>query len=250
MQAVLAEALATPGVWVLVGAAVLAGLVRGFSGFGTALVFLPLAGTQLAPLWAILALIVMDMFGPLPQVPRAAREGHVRDVFRLILAVCVTLPIGLAVLVWMERDVFRWIVCGLTFGMLTALVSGWRWQRPVGPGQVYGIGAAAGLLGGVAGLPGPPVILFYMARPLGVEVVRATLMLFLLLFDVVFFGVLGVQGRLEAVPVVIGLLLVVPYLLALSLGAWMFAPDRVGLYRRVAYVIIAGSALAGLPVWG
>ena len=57
-------------------AAFLAGLVRGFSGFGTAMVFLPIAGQILTPFQAVTAMIVMDAIGPLPNVPRALKVAH------------------------------------------------------------------------------------------------------------------------------------------------------------------------------
>mgnify|MGYP004045007789 CR=1 FL=1 len=44
--------------------------VRGFSGFGSALIFMPLAGQFLPPLWCIMTLVAMDIFGPVPNLPR------------------------------------------------------------------------------------------------------------------------------------------------------------------------------------
>ena len=49
-----------------------AGLVRGFSGFGTAMIYLPVASQFLTPFEALITLMVMDFFGPLPLVLGAA----------------------------------------------------------------------------------------------------------------------------------------------------------------------------------
>jgi len=244
------EILATPGLGWLVFATCLAGLVRGFAGFGTALIFLPIAGTVLPPVWAIVTLTVMDLIGPLPTVPRAVRDGHPRDVLRLCAGMAVTLPIGLAVLLSVPPELFRYAVSFVTFAMLAALISGWRYRGSVTPPKVYGIGACAGFLGGAAGLPGPPVILFYMARPLPASVVRATLTLFLLIYDAMALGLLTAKGEVTLTPFLIGAVLIVPNLLAIQVGAAMFHPDRERLYRRIAYTIIAGAALIGLPLWG
>ena len=48
---VLWQALQFEGLIWLITAALLAGFVRGFSGFGSALIFMPLAGQFLPPLW-------------------------------------------------------------------------------------------------------------------------------------------------------------------------------------------------------
>lgn len=231
-------------------AAIFGGLVRGFAGFGTALVFLPIAGSVLPPVWAILTLTIMDMVGPLPTMPRAVREGHPRDVLRLIAGMIVTLPLGLWVLLSVPPEVFRFAVSGLSLLMLAALVSGWRYRGRVTAPKVYGIGAVSGFTGGAAGLPGPPVILFYMARPLPASVVRGTLTLFLLLYDMMFLGLLTVRGVFDWTPVAIGAALILPNLLAVQVGAAMFRPEAERVYRGVAYGIIAAAALLGLPIWG
>lgn len=46
-----------------------------------------------------------------------------------------------------------------------------------------------------------------------------------------------------------GLGLAVPYLLANLAGTAMFNPNQEATYRKVAYAVIAASALSGLPLW-
>jgi len=137
----------------------------------------------------------------------------------------------------------------LTLILLATLVSGLRYRGTVGKPMIFGIGGIAGVLGGAVGLPGPPVILLYMARPLPVEVIRASTLLFLVLADLLMMGVFATRGLLTTQPVLLGLILVLPYLLAIRVGGKIFDPRHAKIYRWVAYAIIAGSALGGLPVW-
>ncbi|MEL7116914.1 MAG: sulfite exporter TauE/SafE family protein, partial [Pseudomonadota bacterium] len=74
------QALAAEGLWLLAIGALLAGLVRGFSGFGTAMVYLPFAAEVFPPVWVLITLLVIDGLGPIPAVPRALRDGQPRDV--------------------------------------------------------------------------------------------------------------------------------------------------------------------------
>ena len=245
----LADALATEGLWLLGLGAVLAGLVRGFTGFGTAMVYLPFAGQVLPPVWVLVTLLVIDLIGPLPEVPRAIREGHPRDVLRLGAGALIGVPLGVSVLLALEPDIFRTAVSLLTLVLLAALISGLRYHGAVGKPMIFGIGGLAGFLGGAVGLPGPPVILLYMARPLPVQVIRASTLLFLVVADLLMIGVFATRGLLATQPVLLGLLLVLPYLLAIRVGAKIFDPRHATIYRWLAYAIIAGSALSGLPVW-
>jgi hypothetical protein len=81
------------------------------------------------------------------------------------------------------------------------------------------------------------------------EVIRATLLLYLILADMALLVVLMTGGLLAGSALVLGLVLAVPYLLSNVVGGALFRPGRERLFRVVAYAIIAGSALSGLPVW-
>ena len=234
--------------WIVL-AAFLAGLVRGFTGFGSGLVFLPVAAQVLPPFGAILTMTLMDLFGPLPILRRAWSDVDRGDLGRLVLGCLLCLPLGLWALTRIPPEVFQLAVGLLALAMLGILSLGLRYRGTVGRRMVTGIGGAAGALGGVAGLPGPPVILFYMSRPLPVRIIRATILLFLLSYDVLLVGYMGAFGRLEPGFALLGLLMALPNMAGNMLGGWLFRPEQERFYRGIAYVLIALAALSGLPIW-
>lgn len=238
------------GLWLLVIAVMLAGLVRGFSGFGTAMVFMPLAAMVAEPIHAILMMMVFDLFGPMLLLPRAWRDGEPRDVGLLGLGALIALPFGIYLLTRLDPILFRWIVSVLSLILLMLLASGWRYRNPLNGAMTLAVGAVSGFLCGIAALPGPPVILSYMSSPRAPQVIRGNTMMYLFLVDILTFAMFAIKGLIVAVPVVIGLFLAVPYGIAGMIGAKIFDPAREHLYRRVAYVLIACSAVAGLPIWG
>lgn len=244
------DALATQGLWALAIAVFLAGIVRGFTGFGTAMVYLPIAGTILPPVWAILSLMVFDLLGPLPNIPRALRDGAPRDIGRLVGGTLIGLPLGLFLLFRLEPDIFRWIVSVVTLTLLALLVLGWRYRGELSWRMMLSTGGLSGFLGGVSGLPGPPVIMLYMSSSQAVASIRANILLYLLVFDLLALTLMAVAGRMELLPMMIGGVLIIPYLVGNIAGAALFRPRFEKFYRRVAYVLIAVSALFHLPVWG
>ena len=133
--------------------------------------------------------------------------------------------------------------------MLAVLAGGLRYTGVVRRRMVLAIGGAAGFLGGVAGLPGPAVILFYMARPLPAAVIRATTLFYLFLFDLMIIAGMAGFGRWESGAIVLGLALAVPCMTGNWLGGRLFMPGQERIYRGVAYALIALSALSGLPFW-
>ena len=247
--AALGDALATDGLWFLITAATVAGLVRGFAGFGTAMIFLPVAGQVLGPFAAITVLVVMDLLGPLPNVPRAWRDAKRGDLAFLIAGLVLLTPLGVLVLTRISPETFRFSVSVLALILLVILISGYRYRGRVTRGLIFGTGAAGGFLGGAAGLPGPPVILFYMASPNPPAVIRANNLLYLLAADVVLLVIFGTRDLLRADAVILGLIVMIPYLLANIAGAAIFRPDSERMYRAVGYAVIAVSAIQGLPIF-
>ncbi|WP_298936140.1 sulfite exporter TauE/SafE family protein [uncultured Ruegeria sp.] len=238
------------GLAIILFAAFMGGIVRGFSGFGTALIFLPLATPHLGPFGALIGLTIMDIFGPLPNLRRAWLVVDKGDLTRLVLGCALVLPLGLWLLTQVEPEVFRYAVSFVALFMLAVLILGVRYRGRVSRTMVTAIGGAAGFLGGVAGLPGPAVILFYMSRPLQIETIRATILLFLFGFDFLILGYLTGMDRVTLATAGLGLALAVPNLIGNWLGGWLFRPDREQLYRAAAYLAIALAALSGLPLWG
>ena len=242
----LQSALAIPGVAWISAAAFLAGIVRGFAGFGTAMVFLPVASQLVEPIWSIIILMIMDAIGPAPIIPRAMREGHPRDLARLFAGLVVAMPLGLAVLFWVDPGAFKLAVSLISLVLLVLLMSGMRYHGPMNPPVIYATGAVGGFLGGAVGIPGPPVILLYMASPHPAAVIRANTTVYLYGFDILMLVTFAVLGRLWGTPLILGLLTALPYLAGNAMGWWMFRPGYERLYRWVAYGIIAASALSGL----
>ena len=232
----------------LVGAAFLAALVRGFSGFGSALVYLPLAAQVLTPFEALTTIVIFDLIGPLPIVRRAGRECEKTDLLRLMSGLVVALPIGLFILTLVPPEAFRFAISFVAIFLLVSLVSGFRYRGTLTPQLIYGTGAMSGFLQGVAGLPGPPVILLYMASTRPVQVIRANTFIFLFATDVILLPALALFDKLNASAIALGILLIVPNLLGGLIGARLFRPDYERVYRSIAYTIIAASAISGLPI--
>lgn len=247
-MSLLDAALATPGLAWLLGASVVAGLARGFAGFGSGMIFMPVAAIYLPPFWALVSLAVIDMIGPLPVLRRAARDVVRAELLPLLLGIAVGLPLGLLLLTGIPVVVFRWSVSVSVIVMLALLLTGWRYRGPRGAKVTLGAGSLAGFMGGAAGLAGPPVILYYLASTLRPAQMRANLMVFFFSFNLAMLVLTAAMGRMEGVALVLGGLLLVPFALASLLGAAFFRPGNDRLYRAVAYGLIASAGLLGLPL--
>ena len=249
MPDLIAAALALPGLWWLVVAIAAAGLVRGFTGFGSALIIMPAASSVLDPFAALAFLTVVEFWGPLPNLRPALRTGAPREALMLLAGAAVGLPLGLWGLSLLDPAICGWSVSVIVLVLLALVMSGWRYSGTLRPAGVVGVGSVGGFLGGIAGVPGPPVIMLYMASALPIAVIRANFLLYLLGFDLLMIAIFIGAGLLDVLAITVGLLCVPLYMCANVLGAWLFDPKAERLFRTVAYIVIAASAIVGLPVW-
>lgn len=245
----LAQLLADPRYGLVILAAALAGLVRGFSGFGGAMVFMPLASLAYEPKLAAVWLFIADDLAALIMLPDAVRRCVWREVLPLAGAAALTAPLGVAVLVLVDADMMRWAIGLAILAAVAAMAAGWRYRGAPALPVTLGTGALAGFSGGAAALPGPPVVLLWLGGRSDAATVRANL--------VVFFGLLAVatglsywgHGLFDATGIAGSLPLVPAYLLPLWLGGRLFARSSEAQFRRAALVLCAAAALCGLPLW-
>jgi len=245
----ISSALATPGLIWLVMTILLASAVRGFTGFGSALIFVPIANIFLPPADVIAVIALVGLGGMAALLPRALKVAEVKEVSILSVAALLTVPFGLWAMTQVDRDLVRWAVAVVASGMLVALILGWRYHGKLTLPRMAGLGGTAGAIGGLTGLTGPAVILFYLANGSRAEIVRANTILFLSILDVVIVFNMAVSGLLTADVVALGLMLSIPYFCASRVGQALFDPKYEKTYRTMAYLVIALAVLTGLPIW-
>lgn len=245
----LALAFETPGLIGLMIAAVLAGLVYGFAGFGAALVFMPLASATVGPMIAVPAFQFTAIISLLTVVPRAAPVAQWRPVAVLLLASLIAAPVGIWMLANWPAKQMRWGAVTIIAVTLAALVLGWRYKATPGVPTQCLVGAGAGIMGASMGLNGPLVILFQLGGQNRAEQVRANMVLFLTFNSLLLLLLMTWQGVLTSQAFWLGAVMLLPYGLATVIGQAFFDPNQERLYRVVAYILIALSVLVGLPLW-
>lgn len=248
MPDALVTALATPGLgWMLFTIAA-AGVVRGFTGFGTALIFVPVA-TQFLPVQEVILIIACTgFFSTAALVPRAWPLADKAEVGAMAAAATLTIPLGLWLLSLLDLVTVRWFVTAVAGSTLLAVITGWRWHGQLGWAGRAGIGGGAGIVGGMTGLTGPMVIIFYLANARSADAVRANTILFLAALDLVLLVNLAVQGQVTAVTVWLAVLLSAPYFCTVLVGQRLFDPKHEKAYRWAAYGVVALAVLSGLPI--
>jgi hypothetical protein len=233
----------------IAAAAALAGLVRGYTGFGAAMVFVPVASIFHGPAAAVAWIFLIDLPPTVPLVVASLRRADLRAILWLSVGATIAIPIGVHLLAHLPEAIVRLAIAVTILAALVPIAAGWRYRGRAGPKTSLAVGGASGLLGGLASLYGPPVILFWLSGHSEAERVRANVM--------VYFGITTTASgialwanHLFTREVMIAALVLAPiYAIAIGFGARAFRvlPER--LFRPAAFGLIGLAAVATLPVW-
>lgn len=243
-----AAALADPRFLAAAAVSALAGAVRGFTGFGSALIYIPLVAAIYEPRVAAVTLLLIDLVCGAPFAVAASTRCQWRQVIPVTVGHAIAVPVGTLILLWVDPVILRWGIAIMVVGLLAVIASGWRYRGEPKLPVSLGVGAIAGLSAGAVQISGPPVIVYWLGGPGRAAVVRANLMVYFVLGGIISAVAYLAHGLFTRDTLTLAVLLGVPYLAAMMVGALMFRGTSDTTYRRVAYGLIALAAVLSLPL--
>jgi hypothetical protein len=227
--------------------ALVSGTARGFSGFGSALIFMPLASSIAGPRLIAALLLIIDFVASAPLLPNAWKQADRSATAVIVAGALVGVPVGTYFLSRLDPVTTRWIISGFVFALLLLLLSGWRYRGKDYVALSVGIGALSGFCSGLAQTGGPPIIGYWLGRPVSTTVARANIFLFFGASD--FFSIVSYAASdLMTKDAILFSLVIGPvYGIGVGLGAALFGRASETLFRAICYALIAAAVIIGLP---
>jgi uncharacterized membrane protein YfcA len=228
--------------------AFISGTARGFSGFGSALIFMPLASSLAAPRLVAALLLVIDFVAAAPLLPNAWKQADRKATATMVLGALVGVPIGTWLLSRLDPVTTRWIISGFVIALLVLLMSGWRYRGKDHAALSIGVGGLSGFCSGLAQTGGPPIVGYWLGRPIASKVARANILLFFGASD--FFSLVSyaVTGLITLESIRFSLLVGPIYGLGVAFGALLFGRASDELFRAICYALIVLAVIIGLPL--
>src|SRR3984957_16980533 len=210
--------------------ALVCGTARGFSGFGSALIFMPLASSIAAPRLVAALLLIIDFIAAAPLVPNAWKHADRKATAIMVSGALVGVPLGTYFLSRLDPVTTRWIISAFVFALLLLLLSGWRYRGKEHPAISIGIGGLSGFCSGLAQPGGPPIIGYWLGRPVASVIARANILLFFGASD--FFSVVSysLTGLITLDAIKFSLLVGPVYAIGVLLGAMLFGKASESLF--------------------
>src|SRR5438128_7360431 len=227
--------------------AFVSGTARGFSGFGSALIFMPLASSIAGPRLVAALLLIIDFVSAAPLLPNAWKQADRKATAVMVFGALIGVPIGTYFLSRLEPVTTRWIISAFVFALLLLLLSGWRYRGKDYPAISIGIGGLSGFCGGLAQTGGPPIVGYWLGRPIASVIQRANILLFFAASD--FFSVVSyaLSGLITADAIKFSFVVGPIYGIGVWFGASLFGRASENLFRSICYALIAAAVIIGLP---
>jgi hypothetical protein len=221
---------------------------RGFSGFGSALIFMPLASSMAAPRLVATLLLIIDFVGALPMLPDGWRRADRKATAVIVVGALVGVPVGTWLLTRLDPITTRWIISAFVAALLLLLLSGWRYRGKDHVPLSVGIGALSGFCSGLAQTGGPPIVGYWLGRPVPSQIARANIVLFFGASD--FFSVVSyaASGLINRDAMLFSLLVGPIYAAGIGCGTLLFGRASEAVFRGICYALIAAAVLFGLPI--
>ncbi len=220
-----------------------AGLLRGYSGFGFAMVLALGLLTVSPPALAIPVVLLLDLLCSASLWSGAVRQFHRGVGSRLVMGMLLAVPVGSLALARLPEQWMAPVVALLCLmGGVLVLVRKSSAVSTVTTGWAAPAGFVSGLVTAMASAGGPPVVVYLLRSGLSAASVRATAIVFFAASDVVALASLWwlqVLGR-EHFSLAISLL--VPALLGNVAGQLLFRRKPMSLHGVIGGVLVLMSA--------
>ena len=220
-----------------------AAVLRGLTGFGFALAAVPMLGILLPPAKAVPVAMCIVAAGGVFGAQRAMTACHWPSIMRIAVAAAIGTPAGAFLLKHVSAETARIAIAFFTTAAVFGVARASGARAPFGPVRATAYGLVAGLFNGLASMPGPPVVAYFMSTSLSREAIRASM---LLVFQITVFAGLAstlALGLVTRDTILLAAISLPGFWIGNWAGARLFALGSDQTYRRIALACLIAMAI-------
>jgi uncharacterized protein len=223
-----------------------AALIRGLTGFGFAILAVPLLGLVIPPSQAVIFAIIMQLLiGPFG-VPQAWAQIDRRAVGWIVGFAWISTPIGLWLLSTLAVEAARVIIAGIGLGCFFLFLIKRAPTPNTAPLHLAATGLASGLLNGFAAMPGPPVILYFVRDGVPPRVARGSMITVFAGTAIAGTAVAALRGMITRELIVMALLALPIMITGNHIGARFFGSVSEELWRGLVIALLLVAAMGAV----
>ncbi len=178
-----------------------AGIIRGFAGFGSALLAVPALAVLYGPAQAIVIEILIEVPVVIGLIPVALREAERKTVLPMLLMFVAFVPVGTLLLTLINPNYVKVLISLFVLASVGLMSQQSRFAGLLSPRTNYVVGAVSGAAQGLTGMAGPLFATALVARGENATLTRANISVLaggIIVLSVISFWAFGLMTR-EAV---------------------------------------------------
>jgi uncharacterized membrane protein YfcA len=243
------ETLILPDLWKLAYAStavVIAGFVRGYSGFGFSMITVVSLSMVFKPVEVVPVVILLEIAASSMLLPQVWRKVDWRSLGWLCIGMAVGTPVGVSVLVNVPVQPMRAAIALIVIILVLLLLSGSSLKRKPGAPATVATGLVSGTLNGAATIGGPPVILFFFSSRAGVDISRASMIAYFFATDILVAIICVVRGLILRQTLSLTAVLLIPLIIGIQAGNRSFFHTEPNTFKRRVMILLMALSMASL----
>ena len=236
----------TTELFVIICAALAAGVVRGFAGFGLSAILMASIALIIPPIELIPICYLLEGTASLVMFRGGLKDADMKIVWGLVIGGLIGLPIGLLVTTGVDVELSKLLALILILLLTFAQFMKFKPKFLATRAGLYLSGITAGIATGIASIGGMVVALYVLASNAEPKKMRASLVMYLCIgmFTSLFYY-LG-YGIMTKDALVRGLILAPLIVIGVGIGSLLFRPQYEYLYKRSCLTLLALLSFAGI----
>ena len=224
----------------------IAAIVMGMTGFGFALIIIPLFLLFMDAKVVVVYNIVLGTIVCIPVLWQSRKYLKFSKITILVVSCILGLPVGIYILSHVSSPVLKLLIASMViiFALLLALGISYKFKR-----EWIGF-IVSGLIGGMLmpsiGLGGPPVILFLINQDWEKNVFRANLNAFFIIIGIATFLAMGASRVVNTNTILTSFILVPPLLIGVFIGLKLLPRIDSVWFKRISTGVLILSGVLGV----
>jgi len=227
-------------------AVVIAGFIRGYSGFGFSMITVVSLSMVFRPVEVVPVVLLLEIAASSWLLPQVWKKVDWRALTWLCLGMTLGTPIGVAVLVNAPARSMRAAISIVVILLVLLLLSGFRLKKKPGTPATVSTGLVSGTLNGAATIGGPPVILFFFSSQPGVDITRASLIAYFFITDILASLFCIARGLVHQPTLIFAGILLLPLIIGIQTGSRSFFHTEPETFKKRVMMLLMMLSVVSL----
>jgi len=155
---------------------IFSGFLRGFIGFGSGLLMIPILSYFYSPVFAMVFNIVIEIPATIYLTFVGIKKSNLKEITPMMFTMMLTIPFGTIFLVSVDEQIIKTLMSLLLIFFVILIATGWRIKSTITKYVLVLGGAISGLMQGATGMGGPPYVTVLLSKNDSDDVARANIL--------------------------------------------------------------------------